>query len=265
MRCAGWLLQSALRQYKLTSCVLFSFAPYCNRYFLFLLSTKAGGLGITLTGADTVVLHDIDFNPQNDRQAQDRCHRIGQTRPVTIIRLVSQATVDEDISTISLRKEALVNKLLQEDPQNAGISVVDEDDIDNEVQNILRNVLDIQNEKAAAKAKARPSKQRKGAKTIDIAGEEDDFLETVQNALVSKAKEAMVKTLQEISPDTPPSSLSGSPETTRFLSEIRVYLTDIERLIALNDNFSLEAVQREIEQERKQSSASSAAPAAVSS
>ncbi len=43
--------------------------------FVFLLSTRAGGQGLNLTGADTVVLHDVDFNPQVDRQAEDRCHR----------------------------------------------------------------------------------------------------------------------------------------------------------------------------------------------
>ncbi len=48
--------------------------------FVFLLSTRAGGFGINLTAADTVILHDIDFNPFTDRQAEDRCHRVGQTR-----------------------------------------------------------------------------------------------------------------------------------------------------------------------------------------
>jgi len=48
--------------------------------FVFLLSTKAGGLGINLTAANVVILHDIDFNPYNDKQAEDRCHRIGQQR-----------------------------------------------------------------------------------------------------------------------------------------------------------------------------------------
>lgn len=48
--------------------------------FIFLLSTKAGGLGINLTAADTVIIHDIDFNPYNDKQAEDRCHRVGQKR-----------------------------------------------------------------------------------------------------------------------------------------------------------------------------------------
>lgn len=51
-----------------------------------LLSTRAGGQGLNLTGADTVIIHDLDFNPQIDRQAEDRCHRIGQTKPVTIYR-----------------------------------------------------------------------------------------------------------------------------------------------------------------------------------
>lgn len=54
--------------------------------FACLLSTRAGGQGLNLTGADTVVIHDMDFNPQIDRQAEDRCHRIGQTKPVTVYR-----------------------------------------------------------------------------------------------------------------------------------------------------------------------------------
>ena len=54
--------------------------------FIFILSTRAGGLGINLTAANTVILHDLDFNPYNDKQAEDRCHRLGQTRDVKIIR-----------------------------------------------------------------------------------------------------------------------------------------------------------------------------------
>lgn len=48
--------------------------------FIFLLSTRAGGLGINLTASDTVIIHDIDFNPYNDKQAEDRCHRVGQKK-----------------------------------------------------------------------------------------------------------------------------------------------------------------------------------------
>ncbi|KAG8498721.1 hypothetical protein CXB51_005049 [Gossypium anomalum] len=69
--------------------------------FACLLSTRAGGQGLNLTGADTVVIHDMDFNPQIDRQAEDRCHRIGQTRPVTIYRLVTKGTVDENVYEIA--------------------------------------------------------------------------------------------------------------------------------------------------------------------
>ncbi|GER28742.1 SWI/SNF helicase-like protein [Striga asiatica] len=72
--------------------------------FACLLSTRAGGQGLNLTGADTVIIHDMDFNPQIDRQAEDRCHRIGQTRPVTIYRLVTKDTVDENVYEIAKRK-----------------------------------------------------------------------------------------------------------------------------------------------------------------
>ncbi|PFH33121.1 SWI2/SNF2-containing protein [Besnoitia besnoiti] len=64
---------------------------------LFLLSTKAGGQGLNLTAARTVILMDQDWNPQNDRQAEDRVHRLGQTRDVTIYRLCCRGTVEESI------------------------------------------------------------------------------------------------------------------------------------------------------------------------
>ncbi|CAM1503298.1 Fc.00g080740.m01.CDS01 [Cosmosporella sp. VM-42] len=66
-------------------------------YKIFLLSTRAGGQGINLASADTVVLFDSDFNPQQDLQAQDRCHRIGQTRPVIVYRLATKSTVEEEL------------------------------------------------------------------------------------------------------------------------------------------------------------------------
>ncbi|KZO96028.1 hypothetical protein CALVIDRAFT_481994 [Calocera viscosa TUFC12733] len=65
--------------------------------FVFLLSTRAGGLGINLTAADTVVFYDSDWNPSNDAQAMDRAHRLGQTRQVTVYRLIVKGTIDERI------------------------------------------------------------------------------------------------------------------------------------------------------------------------
>lgn len=64
---------------------------------IFLLSTRAGGQGINLASADTVILFDSDWNPQQDLQAQDRAHRIGQTRPVIVYRLATKGTVEETL------------------------------------------------------------------------------------------------------------------------------------------------------------------------
>ncbi|NXX88374.1 SMRCD regulator, partial [Centropus bengalensis] len=72
--------------------------------FVFLLSTKAGGLGINLTSANVVILHDIDCNPYNDKQAEDRCHRVGQTREVKVIKLISRGTIEESMLKISQQK-----------------------------------------------------------------------------------------------------------------------------------------------------------------
>ncbi|KAL2083415.1 hypothetical protein ACEWY4_021188 [Coilia grayii] len=75
--------------------------------FLFLLSTRAGGLGINLTSADTVIIFDSDWNPQADLQAQDRCHRIGQTKPVLVYRLVTANTIDQKIVERAAAKRKL--------------------------------------------------------------------------------------------------------------------------------------------------------------
>ena len=64
---------------------------------MFLLSTRAGGLGINLTSADTVIFYDSDWNPTNDAQAMDRAHRIGQTEQVTVYRLLTKDTIEERI------------------------------------------------------------------------------------------------------------------------------------------------------------------------
>lgn len=72
----------------------FNTNPECK---LFILTTRAGGQGINLASADTVILFDSDWNPQQDLQAQDRAHRIGQKRPVIVYRLATKGTVEEDL------------------------------------------------------------------------------------------------------------------------------------------------------------------------
>ncbi|XP_053789350.1 chromodomain-helicase-DNA-binding protein 1-like isoform X3 [Vidua chalybeata] len=81
--------------------------------FCFLLSTRAGGLGINLASADTVVIFDSDWNPQNDLQAQARAHRIGQKKQVNIYRLVTKASVEEDILERAKKKMVLDHLVIQ--------------------------------------------------------------------------------------------------------------------------------------------------------
>lgn len=78
-----------------------------RRIFVFILSTRSGGVGVNLTGADTVIFYDSDWNPTMDAQAQDRCHRIGQTRDVHIYRLVSEMTIEENILKKANQKRML--------------------------------------------------------------------------------------------------------------------------------------------------------------
>lgn len=80
---------------------------------VFLLSTRAGGMGINLTAADTCILHDLDFNPFNDLQAEDRCHRIGQKKPVTVYKLVTEDTVDAHIYRMQERKAKMNAAILE--------------------------------------------------------------------------------------------------------------------------------------------------------
>ena len=79
-----------------------------------LLSTRAGGQGLNLTAADTVIFHDVGFNPSVERQGEDRAHRLGQTRPVRVLRLVSEGTVDEGIVELARRKAALGDAVMGE-------------------------------------------------------------------------------------------------------------------------------------------------------
>ena len=73
--------------------------------FIFLLSTRAGGLGINLTSADTVIFYDSDWNPTIDSQAMDRAHRLGQTKQVTVYRMITRGTIEERIRKRALQKE----------------------------------------------------------------------------------------------------------------------------------------------------------------
>jgi len=80
--------------------------------FLFLLSTRAGGVGINLTAADICIIFDSDWNPQNDVQAQARCHRIGQTKDVMIYRLITSRSFEQEMFDRASKKLGLEQAVL---------------------------------------------------------------------------------------------------------------------------------------------------------
>jgi SNF2 family DNA or RNA helicase len=90
---------------------------------LFLISLKAGGLGLNLTAADYVIHMDPWWNPAVEDQASDRAHRIGQVRPVTIYRLITKHTIEEKIVKLHQEKRDLANSLLAESEISSRISV----------------------------------------------------------------------------------------------------------------------------------------------
>jgi SWI/SNF-related matrix-associated actin-dependent regulator 1 of chromatin subfamily A len=115
---------------------------------VFLLSTRAGGMGINLTAADVCILHDLDFNPFNDVQAEDRCHRIGQTKPVTIYKMVTEGTVDADIYEMQQRK-ARMNAAILESSKEVAKNKEDDADINDILQSAVNRFLQSPEPKAA--------------------------------------------------------------------------------------------------------------------
>uniref|UniRef100_A0A8C6XV52 DNA excision repair protein ERCC-6 n=2 Tax=Naja naja TaxID=35670 RepID=A0A8C6XV52_NAJNA len=85
--------------------------------FVFLLTTRVGGLGINLTGADRVIIYDPDWNPSTDTQARERAWRIGQTRDVTVYRLLTAGTIEEKIYHRQIFKQFLTNRILKDPKQ----------------------------------------------------------------------------------------------------------------------------------------------------
>ncbi|MDB6039706.1 MAG: Superfamily helicase, family, partial [Verrucomicrobiales bacterium] len=94
---------------------------------LFLISLKAGGTGLNLTAADTVIHYDPWWNPAVENQATDRAHRIGQAKQVFVYKLITVGTVEEKIATLQVRKRELVEGLLSESGSKAGLKIELED------------------------------------------------------------------------------------------------------------------------------------------
>lgn len=104
----------------------------CNRFNagerdIFLISLKAGGTGLNLTGADTVIFYDSWWNPAVEEQAADRAHRIGQKRTVQVIKLVSKGTIEEKMNELQDRKRHLIEEVI--DPKNEHLGTLTDEDI----------------------------------------------------------------------------------------------------------------------------------------
>lgn len=142
-------------------------------YFIFLLSTRAGGLGLNLQSADTVIIFDSDWNPHQDLQAQDRAHRIGQTKEVRIFRLVTHNSVEEVILARAQYKLNLDGKVIQ-----AG--KFDHKSTNEEREAMLRALLDSEQQKTAAKKTLSKKKgKREPGDSEDEAADEGEECEDI--------------------------------------------------------------------------------------
>merc|ERR1740139_2024750 len=102
---------------------------YDLSYFGLLLTTKTGGVGLNLTGANRIILFDPDWNPQTDAQARERAYRFGQKKAVTIYRLITAGTIEEKIYHRQIFKTALTNQILQDPKQRRLFSQKDLKDL----------------------------------------------------------------------------------------------------------------------------------------
>lgn len=98
--------------------------------FCFLLSTKAGGLGINLATADTVIIYDSDWNPHNDIQAFSRAHRLGQTNKVMIYRFVTRASVEERVTQVAKKKMMLTHLVVRPGMGRQGNAAMSKQELD---------------------------------------------------------------------------------------------------------------------------------------
>ncbi|KAJ5924153.1 DNA repair protein rhp26 [Penicillium verhagenii] len=137
---------------------------------VFLLTTKVGGIGINLTGADRVIIYDPDWNPSTDMQACERAWRLGQKRDVTIFRLMMKGTIEEKIYHRQIFKQFMTNKITKDPQQREGFqlndlydlfSLTEEDDQELETTQLFKNAEITYQEEQKEKSKSKlPSRRR---------------------------------------------------------------------------------------------------------
>lgn len=119
--------------------------------FIFILTTKVGGLGTNLTGANRVIIFDPDWNPSTDMQARERAWRIGQTKDVTVYRLITRGTIEEKVYQRQIYKHFLTNKILKNPQQRRffkardmkDLFTLNDDDSSTETSNIFSQLSEV--------------------------------------------------------------------------------------------------------------------------
>ncbi|GAA5841516.1 hypothetical protein JCM9279_000677 [Rhodotorula babjevae] len=148
-----------------------------SKYFAYLLSTRAGGVGLNITSADVVIIYDQDFNPQQDLQAISRAHRIGQTKPVRVFKLIVKGTCEEKILIAGSKKRGLEHLIIQR------IDAQDEsEDVEGMLQFGAQAVFDDQAAEASAIRYTDADIDELLAKTADPVAKESDSAATFAHA-----------------------------------------------------------------------------------
>lgn len=158
-------------------------------YMIFILSTRAGGLGLNLQSADTVIIFDSDWNPQMDIQAQDRAHRIGQKHEVKVFRLISKNTIEEGILEKAAFKKHMDDKVIRAGLYNSKYSEI-------ERRNKLMDILKNENKGDEEEDEILTDEQI----NEDIARNDEEFnkfQEMDQERYIKEKKEERLKEIQE--------------------------------------------------------------------
>ncbi|SGZ39708.1 related to Transcription regulatory protein SNF2 [Hanseniaspora guilliermondii] len=153
-----------------------------SEYFCFLLSTRAGGLGLNLQTADTVIIFDSDWNPHQDLQAQDRAHRIGQKNEVRILRLITEDSVEEVILEKARSKLDLDGKVIQ-----AG--KFDNKSTAEEQEFLLRDLMRKEEERQLKLQEKEKLKMQMKVGELEDNYEDDDFDNDEVNELLARGKD----------------------------------------------------------------------------
>lgn len=169
--------------------------------FIFLLSTRAGGLGINLTSADTVIFYDSDWNPTIDSQAMDRAHRLGQTRQVTVYRLITRGTIEERIRKRALQKEEVQRVVISGGGSGAGVDFSGRRTTENRNKDIAMWLADdddavekmIERREQELMASGEFEKKRKGGRKKKDAVSLDDMYHEGEQLLQPRSPASLLK------------------------------------------------------------------------